>query len=152
MVRRITFLTSVIVTLLLLGCGGSSGPAATATLRPTAVRPATPTPTGPQASIDPKAGPPGTEVTVSGSGWPANATVNLQERISTVQYSTPFKTVTTDAQGGFSVQFRLEKAPEGGTTLPVGLLDLVAKLDTTIVEIPYEVQTRRPISGNVPGS
>jgi hypothetical protein len=152
MVRGIAFLTTALIALLALGCGGSSGPAATATLRPTPIRTATPTPTGPQATIDPKAGPPGTEVTVSGSGWPANATINLQERISTVQYSQPFQTITTDGQGGFSVQFRIEKAPGGGTTLPVGLLDLVAKSDNTIVPIPYEVQTRRPISGNVPGS
>ncbi|HEX5370812.1 MAG TPA: hypothetical protein VFY10_15500 [Dehalococcoidia bacterium] len=152
MVRGIAFLTTAIVALLVLACGGSSGPAATATLRPTPVRTATPTPTGPQATIDPKAGPPGTEVTVSGSGWPANTTVDLQERISTAEYSTPFQTLTTDTQGGFSVQFRIEKTPDGGATLPVGLLDLVAKSDNTIVPLPYEVQTRRPISGNVPGS
>jgi hypothetical protein len=137
--------------LLVLACGGSSSASPTATIRPTSSRPSTPTPAGPRASIDPRSGPPGTEVTVTGSGWPANAKIDLQARISAAEYATPYETVTADAQGGFNVQLRLEKTPDGTTTLPVGLLDLVAKSASTVVPIPFEVETRRPIAGGGPG-
>src|SRR6266550_7676487 len=59
--------------LFLVACNGSSSaPAATA--RPSG-GPASPTPAGPFATIDPRMGPPGTQVVFSGGGWPSGSSV-----------------------------------------------------------------------------
>jgi ABC-type glycerol-3-phosphate transport system substrate-binding protein len=136
--------------LLLAGCGGDSesdsGNAAPgATSRASSA--ASPAASGPTATLSPRNGPPGTEVTISGSGWPAAATVTV---VGESASGAPYSTVTTNEQGGFTVQFRLEKQPNGAD-LQIGRFNLIARSGTTDVVLPFQVDSRRPVQGPGPG-
>lgn len=127
---------------LVASCGGSSGGGSTATLpAPTATR------TGPTVSVNPRSGPPGTEITISGSGWPAGVVVTLTgERPDAEAYTT----VLTDQSGSFRKSFFIEKKPDG-SSLETGRFDLIAVTGSTRVQIPFLVEVRRPVPGPGPG-
>src|SRR5947207_3084448 len=83
--------------LFLVACNGSSNaPAATA--RPSG-SPASPTPAGLFATIDPRMGPPGTQIVFGGSGWPAGNSIVVTGETAPGQTAAPFATVTVDRTG-----------------------------------------------------
>jgi hypothetical protein len=128
------------------GSGGSSGQATQLprdNAAPTRVA-------GPNASIEPRSGPPGTQVTVNGTGWPPGVTVDLTDSSSPGVSSAPFASATTDSTGSFTAGFRLERAADG-SELRVGRFDLVARSASTSVSVPFQVETRRPVTGPGPG-
>jgi hypothetical protein len=132
-----------------IACGGRDSSSKAPTPRPTATARAT---TGPAASIDPRNGPPGTLVTVSGTGWAPNAQVTLTgaDVDTTTQNVKPYATVTSKADGSWVTSFRLEKSATGEDLL-VGRYDLVAKSGSTSVNIMFLVETKRPVGGPVGG-
>lgn len=133
------------IPLLIASCGGkSAGAPQTSAPLATASGRVSPTPSGPTASVEPRTGPPGTQVTVSGSGWPSGASVVITANVPASSSATPYATVTATSGGSFSARFLLEKTPSGGV-LSVGRLDLVAESGSTIVRIQYQVQTPRPV-------
>ncbi len=140
--RRRPLIPGFFVTVLILlvaGCGGSSTPT------PTAVATATATPAGPRATIDPRNGPPGIQVTVMGSGWPAGAHVDLIGALDPGQQGTPYATVVADADGNFQARFRIEKTATGAD-LQTGRYDVFARSGDISVDMLYLVDVRRPIS------
>jgi hypothetical protein len=105
-------------------------------------------PSGPSATVDPRNGPPGTELTVTGSGWPARATVTLiGEGAAT---GAPYATVMTNDNGVFTTRFRLEKQPNGAD-LQIGRFNLVARSGATDIVLPFQVDSRRPVQAPGPG-
>ena len=138
-----------VVSLLIAACGaddngasrGNSGASAPA-------RTPVATASGPSATLSPRNGPPGTEVTVSGSGWPAGATITVEA--DTPASSVPYSTVTASAEGAFTVQFRLEKQPNGAD-LQTGRFNLIARSSSAQVVLPFQVDSRRPVQGPGPG-
>jgi len=153
MVRRIGFLlTAVVLAAVAVACGGgdsdstrqgnpTSRPSTSATERPTS---------GPRAMIEPREGPPGTRVTVSGSGWKPNETIDLLGGVARGETPPTYGTVTADSSGAFSFSFRLETGA-GGTTLQPGRFDLIVKSTANEVDVPFLVETRRPVGSNGPG-
>jgi hypothetical protein len=136
--------------LFLIACGGDSDSDADNAAPQATARPAgasNPVASGPTATLSPRNGPPGTEVTISGSGWPAAATVTVVGESSS---GAPYSTVTTNDQGGFTVQFRLEKQPNGAD-LQIGRFNLIARSGPTEIVLPFQVDSRRPVQGPGPG-
>ena len=144
----------LVAALLLLGavaCSGNSGSYGSPS-SPTPAPLATSTPLsagGPSLQIDPRSGPPGTDVGVSGRGWPAGAEVLLTARDS-AQGAAPYARVTAASDGSFAARFRLERTP-GGKTLPTGRYDLVARGAGVEVAVSFLVETPRPIGGGSSG-
>jgi hypothetical protein len=62
----------------------------------------------------------------------------------------PYATATTDQSGAFSVRFRLETTPDG-KDLEVGRFDLIVRSSSYEVDVPFVVETRRPIQNSGPG-
>jgi hypothetical protein len=146
-------------TLLLLGlglllgvaCSSGSGGSSAQPTRASRDNAAPTRSSGPNASIEPRSGPPGTQVTVNGTGWPPGVTVDLTDDSSPPSVSSaPFASVTTDATGSFTAGFRLERAADG-SELRVGRLGVVARSASTSVTVPFQVETRRPVTGPGPG-
>lgn len=108
-----------------------------------------PTPTGPQAVVEPDSGPPGTEVTVRGSGWEPGVLIDVTGELSPGASAAPYETVVSNADGTFSASFRLEKTPDG-TDLSTGRYNLIARTAGTQVTIPFQVETRRPVGASGP--
>jgi hypothetical protein len=156
MVRAFLLLGIAVILLLATGCSGggdddsSSGApqSGQSEARPTAA-PTRPS-NGPVASVDPKSGPPGSEVTVTGSGWPSGVLVDVTGRAPAGVKAPPYTTVVTDGSGGFVAHFRLEKTADG-SELAVGRYDLIARTSSVQVDIPFLVETRRPIRNPGPG-
>ncbi|HWC30704.1 MAG TPA: hypothetical protein VG845_11550, partial [Dehalococcoidia bacterium] len=94
--------------------------------------------------------PPGSEVTVTGSGWPSGVLVDLTGMVPAGVQAPPYATVLTDGSGGFVAHFRLEKTPEG-KDLEVGRFNLIARASSVQVSIPFLIETRRPIRNPGPG-
>jgi len=133
------------IPLLIASCGGkSAGAPQTSAPLATATGRASPTASGPTASVEPRTGPPGTQVTVSGSGWPSGASVVITADVPAAAPGKPYATVTATSGGSFGARFLLERTPSGGV-LSVGRLDLVAESGSTIVRMQYQVQTPRPV-------
>jgi hypothetical protein len=140
MVRRRLLLLPLLSLLTLVIACGSSSPSTTAATQPTA-RPATgASASGPNAHLDPASGPPGTEITVSGSGWTANAEVIV---IGPAR-GDPYVTTRATADGSFNAKFRLEKQPDG-SELHTGSYRLIARSGATEVQLPFLVETSRPV-------
>jgi len=141
MVRLRLFLLAacVLLFMLVVACGTSSSPS-TAQTQPTARAQTAQRSSGPSARLDPEAGPPGTEVTVSGSGWTANAEVIV---IGPVR-GDPYVTTRATPDGSFTAKFRLEKQPDG-SELHTGRFQLIARSGATEVQIPFLVETSRPV-------
>jgi hypothetical protein len=134
---------------LLAACGGGDDDAApTATAQPAAT--ATREVIGPTARVDPRSGPPGTEVTVTGTGWAVGEQIDVTGTLPRGVEAEPYASATADKAGEFTVTFRLEMTPDG-TELNTGAYALIARSDTTRVQIPFLVETRRPIQGGGPG-
>ena len=151
MVRRIGFLlTAVVLAMVAVACGGGD----TTTQSDPTSRPRTsatePQTSGPRAAIEPREGPPGTRVTVSGSGWKPNETIDLLGGVARGETPPTYGTVTADSSGAFSFSFRLETGA-GGTTLQPGRFDLIVKSTANEVDVPFLVETRRPVGSNGPG-
>ena len=144
MVTRIVLLVSAFLALFAVACSSSGDGSTTspAVQAPTSTAAAT----RPQAVVEPRSGPPGTSVTVTGQGWPAGVTVDLTTRSGL----NPYASALTDANGAFSIQFRIERAPDG-SDLQVGRFDLIARSQGAEVGIPFQIETRRPITGPGPG-
>jgi hypothetical protein len=139
----------MLVTLLLVACG-NEGSLSRPTATPGALTTATTAPSGPQAVVEPRSGPPGTEITVTGTGWEPGVLVDITGRLDPGVTADPYETVLTDAQGAFSVRFRLESTPDG-IDLHTGRYDLIARSAASQVQVPFLVEVRRPISGPAPG-
>ena len=143
-VKRLVCLGILLSAALSIATACSSGGNSQA-VRPTP-RPATAGPTagpGPQASIDPKSAPPGTEVAILGTGWPALSPVSITAAENPTN-AAPYAQLTTDKDGSFVARFRLEKALDG-TALKVGRFNLVARGSSASVTIPFQVETARPV-------
>lgn len=147
MVKRLFVVGAALAFLLIAACGGgSSGSTSTARLAPAAV--ATRGSSGPSISLDPKQGPPATEITVTGTGWPAGMTVEITGDVASGATAKPYATARASANGSFQTQFRLEKSPTG-ETLAVGPFEVVAQTGNTRAQASFQVQTARPVP--VPG-
>jgi hypothetical protein len=143
------FLLGLVLLLLVACSSGSEGTSGQATQSPRDN--AAPTRVaGPSASIEPRSGPPGTQVTVNGTGWAPGVTVDLTDSSSPGVSSSPFANATTDSNGSFTASFRLERAADG-SELRVGRFDVVARSASTSVTVPFQVETRRPVTGPGPG-
>jgi hypothetical protein len=144
MVNRLLVATLPLALLVASACGGgnsSSKPAASAPS--TAAEDVKPTPTGPRASIEPRSGPAGSPVIVTGSGWPPGAPLMVTAKENPTN-AAPYAQLTTAADGSFVARFRLEKAPDG-TSLKVGRFDLIARSTNTQVVVPFQVESPRPV-------
>jgi hypothetical protein len=146
-----TLLVTGLLVLLVAACGSDAGGSSAQATQPPRDNAAPTRVAGPNASIEPLSGPPGTQVTVNGSGWPPGVTVDLTGSPPPGISSAPFVSVTTDSTGSFSAGFRLERAADG-TELHVGRFDIVARSASASVTVPFQVETRRPITGPGPGS
>jgi hypothetical protein len=151
MVRRTTLLVCFAIAALLIACGGDDAPGTSSSPRapaPTA-RPTRAT-NGPTASVEPRSGPPGGFVTVTGASWPPGVLIDVTGVLPAGIKADPYATTTTDQSGAFSVRFRLEKTPDG-EDLKVGRFDLIIRSPTQEVDLPYLVETKRPIFNNPGG-
>jgi hypothetical protein len=137
------------VLLLVVGCSSSSGSSSGPATQAPRDNAASTRVSGPNASIEPRSGPPGTQVTVNGTGWPPGVTVDLTDSSPGVS-GAPFATVTTDSTGSFTAGFRLERAADG-SELRVGRFDVIARSASTSVTVTFQVETRRPVTGPGPG-
>lgn len=130
--------------LLLFACAGGATPAPPRPLASSPPPASTPS-SGPIVSIDPRSGPRGTEVTVSGSGWPGGVEVVLTSASATAGAS-PYARVKTMSDGSFSAHFRLDSAPDG-RGLPVGRFEMVARAGAIEVPVTFQVESPRPVGG-----
>ena len=145
MVARIVFLFAALG-LLATACGGDGNdPVSPA---PTINSP-TSTPSGPRAILEPRSGPPGTEITVRGSGWEPGALIDLTGDLAPGTTAEPYETVVSGQDGSFTARFRLEATP-AGETLETGRYNLIARSTDTQVTIPFLVETRRPVGASGP--
>ena len=154
MVGRVSLLFLAGLLAVAVACGGDdTAPSSNSSSQGTQARP-TSAPTrpssGPTAAVDPKSGPPGSEITVTGSGWPAGVLVDLTGTVPSGVKAPPYATVVTDGSGRFTAHFRLE-ATADGAELKVGRYDLIARSSSMQVDIPFLVETRRPIRNPGPG-
>jgi hypothetical protein len=152
MVARTLLLLSAAIVSLAIACGGNdnapSTPDQSTEARPSSVP--TRAPTGPTAAVEPRSGPPGSEITITGSGWPAGILIDVTGAVPAGVKAPPFATVVTDGSGGFTAHFRLETTADGAE-LKVGRYDLIARSSSAQVDIPFLVETRRPIRNPGPG-
>lgn len=151
MVRRIGFLLTVVVAIVAVACGG--GDKGTTGDSPTS-RPNTPATqrpgSGPQAAIEPREGPPGTRVTITGTGWKANEAIDILGAVARGEAPPNYGSVTADSAGGFTFSFRLETGA-GGAALQPGRFDVIVKSAGDEVDLPFLVESRRPVGGGGPG-
>jgi hypothetical protein len=97
------------------------------------------------ATASPATGGPGTSVTVSGSGFPANTTVNVHlaalaaAAAAEAAAPTAYATTTTDANGAYRVTFDLPAAWPDGSPIPNGRLIVVVATEgfTTQASAPF---------------
>lgn len=149
MVRRIALLLCAATAVFLIACGGDDGPktvnqAPEPTARPTRAV------SGPTASVEPRSGPPGSVITVSGASWPPGVLIDVTGELPAGTKADPYATTTSNQAGAFSVSFRLEKTADGGE-LQVGRYDLIVRSASVEVDVPFLVETRRPIQNQGPG-
>jgi hypothetical protein len=142
--RLLLVLLTSILAAAALACGGDSGDNGKSTAAASPTRAASDRPT---ASLNPKSGPPGVDVTASGSGWPPGVEVAITGLDKSQK---PYTTTITNRDGSFSVRFFLEKKPDG-SALETGAYEIVASSGNTVVTVPYVVEVRRPVSGPGPG-
>ena len=149
MVTRIAFLLTFVV-LFATACGGGGDTSDRSPSEPTqTTAPATSTPTGPRAVVQPDSGPPGTEVTVRGSGWEPGVLIDLTGELAPGSDIEPYESVLSGQDGSFTARFRLETTPDG-TALETGRFNLIARSPANEVTIPFLVETRRPVGASGP--
>ncbi len=140
----ITFLVLTIALSAAVACSSAGGSkTASAPTRTSPVPAAKATTTGPHATVDPKSVPPGNQIVVEGSGWPALSAVTIEAE-DNPNNGPPYAKVTTDNAGAFTTHFRMEFTPDG-SALKTGRFWLVAKGATATVEIPFQIDTARPV-------
>ena len=83
-------------------------------------------------------------------GWPPGVLIDVTGALPAGVRANPFATTTTDQSGSFSVSFRLEMTPDGDD-LEVGRYNLVVRSASNQVDVPFLVETRRPLQNNGPG-
>jgi hypothetical protein len=149
MVRRTLFLVTLAAAALALACSGGSN-SSSPTAAPRSNGAPTRAPAGPTATVDPRSGPPGSEITVSGSGWMPGVQIDVTARVPAGRTATPYTTVVADQGGRFTARFRLEKAADG-SDLQTGRYDLIVRSSSVVVDVPFQVETRRPVGGPGPG-
>lgn len=104
------------------------------TVAPTATASATATPV-PVATLNPTAGEAGTQVTITGSGFPANTTVNvhlgaLASAAAAAATPTVYGTTTTNANGAYQVTFTMpDQWPDGSPLTDGRIIVIVATAD-----------------------
>jgi len=130
------------------GSNGNGAAAPTSTQRSLAVQ--TVAPSGPSLSVEPRDGPPGTLVTVTGAGWPARAAIAIVAA-NAASAAQPYATATAGDDGVFTTRFRLEKAPDG-SDLKIGRFDLRAQAASVQATVAFEVDTPRPVRDPSSGS
>jgi hypothetical protein len=148
MVKRPAVALVLASALLFAACSSGNGsqedvPPSRPTERPEATR------SGASITISPRGGPPGTEVTVSGSGWPGLAQVQITAAENPTN-APPYAQLTTAADGSFSARFRIDRAPDGGQ-LRVGPLGLVARAAGVQATASFQVESPRPVRGGGDG-
>jgi hypothetical protein len=149
MVTRIAFLLSLaLAAFLTAGCGDGNQDVSPTTAAPISAS-ATSTPAGPQAIVEPRSGPPGTEITVRGSGWDPGVLIDLTAELTPGTAAEPYETVLSGQDGSFTARFRLEATPDG-TALETGRYNLIARSTGGQVTIPFLVETRRPVGSSGP--
>jgi hypothetical protein len=138
-----------VVTLIAIACGGSTENERNKTLDelPRRDAPAAATPTGPSATIEPRNGPPGTQVLVRGSGWGPGETITVTGATTPGNEGRPYAMVMAGSDGSFSARFLLEKTP-AGTDLQVGRFEIIAAAGQTEVRVPFQVDARRTVGVN----
>lgn len=92
----------------------------------------TPTPTiNPYARVEPAAGSPGTEITISGGGFPANVRVDLylaglvKSSAAAAARPNSYAAATTDASGNYTMRFTMPATWPDGQTIATGRLALL---------------------------
>ena len=106
----------------------------------------------PSASVSPSSGGPGTRVTVSGGGFPANTTVNIYlaglAEVTAASAPHAYAQGATDGQGNYSIAFNLPEYWASGGAVPTGkLIILVATSDFSVeasAEFDYFVDAPNP--------
>jgi hypothetical protein len=143
MVKPLFLVLALVTMAFVVACGGRSDSGRSGSSPARSAATATPVTGRPSANVEPRSGPPGTNVTVSGRGWPPETEVAVSAGTSGAK---PYTTVVTDGTGNFSARFLLEKNPDG-SALMTGSLNLIAEAGQTRVEVPFLVEVRRPVSG-----
>jgi hypothetical protein len=143
-VKPIAVVALVSLAAFLFACGGDEGGSSRITPAPRVTATA-----GATASLDPRSGPPGTLLTVSGAGWPAGASVEVRAEALGAN-GPPFARAEVNAAGVFQVSFRLEALPDG-SELQVGVLALRVESGSSLVRLTYLVEVRRPVRSGGPG-
>ena len=138
--------TAVLVCILggfALACsgGGDEADAGSTTSRPNTTT--TRATTERSVVLSPRSGPPGTEVTATGSGWPPGVEVIIT---GVAQGQAPYTTAFTDGRGAFKASFILEKKPDG-SDLETGAMQIIASAGNVNTSVSYIVEVRRPVSG-----
>jgi hypothetical protein len=136
-------LVLALAVVLSIACGGESK---TAEPKPTVTN--TPLPEIFRARIAPESGPPGTEVTVTGTGWGPGLPITITA-VSAEPNSKPYAETTTAPDGTFTAKFRLEKTP-GGAELKQGRFDLIVAGFKGNTTISFNVEPPRPVSQSTP--
>src|SRR4051794_20114551 len=151
MVKLSATILAVLSMLFLVACGGGGNSTSTAVRSQPTPRPtAKPSTGGPTASVDPKSGPAGTQVTVKGTGFPANADVLIIGDVSGPA-GDPYAHITAGSDGSFSTSFVLSKLPSGAD-LKVGPYGLIARVGSTNVPMAFQVERLNAVpGGNIPG-
>jgi hypothetical protein len=145
MVRKLLLVAVLaLVAYLASACGGNGGPAEP---KPTVTN--TPLAEIFRAKITPESGPPGTEVTITGTGWgPEGLPVSITT-ISAEPNSKPYVETQTASDGSFTAKFRLEKTP-GGAELKQGRLELVIAGFKGNTTLSFTVEPPRPVQPSTP--
>jgi hypothetical protein len=100
--------------------------------------------------VEPREGPPGTRVTITGTGWNANENIDILGAVARGETPPTYGNVRADSSGGFTYTFRLETGA-GGAALAPGRFDIIVKSAANEVDLPFLVETRRPVAGGGPG-
>ena len=130
-------------------------PTETPTVTVTATLTATATPV-PVATVSPVTGGPGTSVTVSGSGFPANMTVNVHlaalAAVAAAEAAAPtaYATTTTDANGAYRVTFALPVTWPDASPIPNGRLIVVVATEGFTAQASASFAYRRTATTPTP--
>jgi hypothetical protein len=89
-------------------------------------------------------------VTVTGTGWRANESIDILGAVARGETPPSYGSVTADASGGFTFSFRLETGADGAALQP-GRFDLIVKSTASEVDVPFLIESRRPVGGGGPG-
>jgi hypothetical protein len=140
MVKKLLLvLALVVVAYFASACGGEG--TNTAAPKPTVTN--TPLAQVFRATIVPESGPPGTEVTLTGTGWGPGLPVSITSD-NAEPNSKPYAEVTSQPDGSFSAKFRLEKTP-GGAELKQGRLNLLVAGFKGNTTLSFTVEPPRPV-------